>query len=87
MVPTRGDLWHDHQCEKTGRVLLDGEWYCAVHDPTEVARRDRKREVRWNAEQEKRRQQWKAQELGMLMIEAGYDTEDKVRELITKAKS
>lgn len=35
-------VWHSHVCGRTGKVQVDGKWFCGTHDPAkQVAKKQR----------------------------------------------
>ncbi len=45
-----GRICYGNRCANPPKVKAKGEWYCAVHDPESVERRDSARRARWSAE-------------------------------------
>lgn len=45
-------------CSRSGKVQHEGKWYCTIHDPERVARKDAERQARWEAERLRQRALW-----------------------------
>jgi hypothetical protein len=74
---------HHNQCSRKRGYGPGGE-YCKIHDPAAVKARNEKRQAKWNAQSKADREKWHAQDLGRMLIRAGFDTEEKVKALIQK---
>lgn len=61
--------------------------YCKQHDPEAVKRRLAESSKKFDAEMVVRQKQWLAEDLGRLLVDAGYDTEEKVKALLEKNKA
>jgi hypothetical protein len=47
-----------HGCSKPGKVEVDGKWYCAIHDPEAVKRRDVAMRAKWELERKASEEKW-----------------------------
>ena len=54
VVQYEGLARYSHGCEKTGKVEVEGNWYCGVHDPIRRAEKDKSRSDKWKRESEVR---------------------------------
>ena len=48
--------WLGRQCSKPGKVERDTKFYCSIHDPVAIAKRQASKRAQWAA----KRAQWKA---------------------------
>lgn len=53
----RGSFPRRHPCGNRGKVECDGKWYCGIHDPAAVKRRDDKAQAEWDAKLARTRQE------------------------------
>ena len=59
---THSREWHDHQCQKAGKVQdANGIWWCGQHDPEAVKRREEKRSEKFEAEWKANNRKWALQ--------------------------
>ncbi len=58
-----GDTFRGHQCGHKGKVERDGKWYCGIHDPVAVAKRDKEREDKWQRHRNEQEVRWNRQEV------------------------
>lgn len=49
----RYGVWNPRNCEKNGIVERNGHWYCKIHDPVEVERRESEAIKKYHEEFEK----------------------------------
>jgi hypothetical protein len=57
------DKWgafHPHQCEKGAVVQRNGKWYCKIHDPEYIEKKQVEKGKRWDKEHEQRMLERKA---------------------------
>jgi hypothetical protein len=47
-----------HQCSYSGLYLVDGKWYCTIHNPAYVKKRREKQEQKWKAEWSNKQAKW-----------------------------
>jgi len=40
-----------HMCSRNAKVERDGAWYCGIHDPEYVAKRNGERDAKWACKQ------------------------------------
>lgn len=57
-----GPPYIGYGCTKPVRIEIDGKHYCAIHNPETVSQRKEKTRLRWNADNEKKRQKYAAQD-------------------------
>lgn len=48
LVYSRAGWGGPSRCERTGKLLEDGEWWCRTHAPSCVAARHAKKEAEWS---------------------------------------
>lgn len=60
-----GDRGHHYQCTRNATVKRDGKSYCFQHDPVNVAKRDKKRQAKWDAEWKAKQKKWNRAEAGL----------------------
>lgn len=81
---------HFYQCLRKRGHGPDG-LYCKQHDPEAVERRRQailqEASAKYDQEMVVRQKQWLAEELGRLLMDAGYDTLEKVKALLEKNKA
>jgi hypothetical protein len=75
-----------HQCYRKRGFGTDG-LYCKQHDPDTVKKREQDRTARYNEQMAKQSRGWLAEELGKLLMDAGFDTRAKVAELLSQHKA
>jgi hypothetical protein len=46
------DAWSfkRHQCDNTGKVERNGQWYCGLHDPEKTAAKQKAQKDKWETE-------------------------------------
>jgi len=59
----RFGAFHTHQCSKNGVVERNGRWYCKIHDPEYIKKKQDKETQKFKEEQKKRRIELYAPEL------------------------
>ena len=55
---TKPGMWRSFPCSRYGKVQRDGRWYCAQHDPEQVAKRAKEIRTRHNEKSRKNRIKW-----------------------------
>lgn len=74
------------QCDKPGKVLVDGKWLCGIHSPEAVQKRKDKFEVRYDAHtkamQTRMKDDVRRQALLQACEEAGIMTAEELRALL-----
>jgi hypothetical protein len=82
-------VWNPQRCSRTGKVQVDGKWYCGTHDPARIAARNEKRKAERNRESEIETYERKVREAGTMVLvaamhwyESGGVTSSSLREAV-----
>ena len=59
-----GSVWNGYRsqgCGNRAKALVEGRWYCGIHDPVAVAAKRDARAAKWRAEEDARQARFAAQ--------------------------
>ena len=77
-------------CGRPGKVEREGKWYCGIHDPERVAKRDEETRARWDRQSKARNLLWDANELCQNLVataaaqNSAIDVRDMARAILAK---
>lgn len=75
-----------YQCLRKRGHGPDG-LYCKQHDPEAIGRRIAESCKKMDEEMKADQKKWRSETLGRILMDAGYDTEEKVKALLEKNKA
>lgn len=87
-VRVYGGSFTGHMCSRNAKVERKGKWYCGIHDPEYVAKKNEEKRARWYVEDALRSKEWQRKEgiaaLGKLTLDrlrAGFADNDRDAEI------
>jgi hypothetical protein len=69
--------FHQHQCSRKATIERDGVWYCRVHDPEYIKRKNEIATEKFHEEQKRKRIEYAAPEL----LEACKEADHAIRKM------